>query len=159
MDQHDLDNRFAFHPARDSGVAERHEAVRDCLRIAAANLDDLCPDGREKSLAVTKLEEAMMWANAAIARHPADVIDVEKAAFDTGYGHGVAEGPCEARCTEAVPNEPAPAPDPAELGRRMADAATSAATAVLSTMPSSGIGTIGGEIAVAVARQAAERVW
>ncbi len=29
----------------------------------------LTPESREQSLAVTKLEEAMMWANAAIARN------------------------------------------------------------------------------------------
>jgi hypothetical protein len=28
-----------------------------------------CPECREKSLALTKVEEAVMWANAAIARH------------------------------------------------------------------------------------------
>lgn len=27
------------------------------------------PDGREKTLAFTALEEVMMWSNAAIARH------------------------------------------------------------------------------------------
>lgn len=28
-----------------------------------------CPDSREKSLAMTKLEECSMWANASIARN------------------------------------------------------------------------------------------
>ena len=32
-------------------------------------LNDLCPDSREKSLAMTKLEECVMWANASIARN------------------------------------------------------------------------------------------
>jgi hypothetical protein len=31
-------------------------------------LSDTIPPGREQALFVTKLEEAMMWANAAIAR-------------------------------------------------------------------------------------------
>lgn len=31
-------------------------------------MDNLCPDSRELSLAITKLEEAIMWANASIAR-------------------------------------------------------------------------------------------
>ena len=32
-------------------------------------LVDECPDSRELSVALTKLEEAVMWANAAIARN------------------------------------------------------------------------------------------
>lgn len=43
------------------------------LRAAAKQLSDLfdcnCPPSRELSLAQTKLEEAIMWANAAIARN------------------------------------------------------------------------------------------
>ena len=34
----------------------------------SAFIDSLCPDSREKSLAITKIEESVMWANAAIAR-------------------------------------------------------------------------------------------
>jgi hypothetical protein len=32
-------------------------------------IDNNCPDSREKSLAMTNLEQAVMWANAAIARN------------------------------------------------------------------------------------------
>jgi len=28
---------------------------------------DACPDGRERALAITKLQECRMWANAAVA--------------------------------------------------------------------------------------------
>jgi hypothetical protein len=68
MDGGELLNRFAFHPATTQGRQEDHQKVRDvCLR-AAERVVELCPPGREQSLAVTKLEEAMMWANAGIAR-------------------------------------------------------------------------------------------
>lgn len=57
-----------------------HEAVRGALGNVARNLDVWVPDGREKATALTKLEEAMMWANAGIARQgpagPAPLVDV-----------------------------------------------------------------------------------
>ena len=31
-------------------------------------VEELCPDGREKALAMTKLEEVMFWGNVALAR-------------------------------------------------------------------------------------------
>jgi hypothetical protein len=43
--------------------------VRRILLTATEDLVDLMPPGREASLAATKMEEAMFWANAAIARH------------------------------------------------------------------------------------------
>lgn len=69
MDTPDIENRFAFHPA-DEEKGKRHEFVRDQCLILAQDLNDELPEGREKSLAITKLEEVMFWANAAIARPP-----------------------------------------------------------------------------------------
>lgn len=47
---------------------ERYVLLRDLLKECKESIDLYCPDGREKSLAFTRLEEAFMWANAAIGR-------------------------------------------------------------------------------------------
>lgn len=70
MDPADLVNRFRYHPATTPGRMAAHERVRLACHHVAGMINDLCPEGREKSLAVTKLEEAMFWANAALARRP-----------------------------------------------------------------------------------------
>lgn len=63
-----LKNRFAYHPATTQDRQDAHEDIRcEAYRLAAIIQNDI-PDGREKSLALTKVEEAMFWANAAIAR-------------------------------------------------------------------------------------------
>ena len=69
MDKRELDNRFMFHPAKDQIAKDSHEAIRDYCLQTAEFLDGLLPECREKSLAITKLEEVMFWANAAIARN------------------------------------------------------------------------------------------
>lgn len=69
MDIADLNNRFAFHAATDDEKRAQHGSVRAACLEAALVIDDLAPDCREKSLAITALEEAMMWGNAAIARN------------------------------------------------------------------------------------------
>lgn len=69
MNQEDLNNRFGYHPATaENGRGDTHAIVRmKCLELASS-LNALIPEGREASLAITHLEETMMWANAAVAR-------------------------------------------------------------------------------------------
>lgn len=64
----DLEKRFAFHPADTELRRNKHEYVRAVMRQVADSMDVSLPEGREKALVLTKLEEAMFWANAAIAR-------------------------------------------------------------------------------------------
>jgi hypothetical protein len=64
----DLWNRFAYHRP-DEEKATRHEQLRDTIRVAAEAVYDLVPSGREQSVAIKALEDAMMWGNAGIARH------------------------------------------------------------------------------------------
>lgn len=65
----ELENRFEFHPADNAAKRSLHAQVRAAARNFAEELDILLPESREKSLAFTGAETAMMWGNAAIARH------------------------------------------------------------------------------------------
>ena len=64
----DLQKRFTYHPPKGDQPL-KYSQVRQHAKYLAVQIDDLCPDSREKSLALTKLEEAVFWANAAIARN------------------------------------------------------------------------------------------
>ena len=70
MDQSDIDNRFAFHAATNDEKRNAHASVREQCRVLATALNESLPDGREKSLAITHLEQVMFWGNAALARPP-----------------------------------------------------------------------------------------
>ena len=63
-----IDKAFSYHAPK-GNQPERYEGIRFEARQLALKIKDFCPDSREKSLAMTKLEEAAMWANAAIARN------------------------------------------------------------------------------------------
>lgn len=63
-----IDNRFTHHPP-DALKQEHHEKVRAQFKALAKDMEADLPAGRERSLVITKLEEALMWANAAIARN------------------------------------------------------------------------------------------
>lgn len=64
----DIKRRFTYHPPK-AGQPEKYTFLRDEALNLAKHINSMCPDSREKSLAITKLEEAVMWANAAIARN------------------------------------------------------------------------------------------
>ncbi|MGV9818407.1 Acb2/Tad1 domain-containing protein [Nocardia xishanensis] len=64
----DIDHRFDFHPATTEEKRAEHGSVRAACRDLAHKFDRDLPPGREKALAITQLEQAMFWANAAIAR-------------------------------------------------------------------------------------------
>lgn len=66
----DLDVRFTYHPPT-GDQPQRYETLRAKARELAELVVDATPESREQSLALTHIEEAVMWANAAIARRSA----------------------------------------------------------------------------------------
>jgi len=67
LDQAELGTRFTYHTPKE-GQPEKYQKLRNMGGELALSFVEHCPASRELSLAVTKLEEAIMWANAAIAR-------------------------------------------------------------------------------------------
>lgn len=68
----EMEHRFKFHPANTELKANAHDEARAaCLRLAQ-ELGNIVPEGREWSVVLTKIEEAMFWANAGIARKVRD---------------------------------------------------------------------------------------
>jgi hypothetical protein len=63
-----IENNFMSHIPKD-GQAEKYEAIREKAKEFAYLIDELCPIGREKAVAITNLETSVMWANASIARN------------------------------------------------------------------------------------------
>ena len=63
-----LISAFTYHAPK-PGQPEKYIVLREHAKGLAMLINDNCPDSREKSLAITKLEECVMWANASIARN------------------------------------------------------------------------------------------
>lgn len=68
LTREELDRRFTYHPPKE-GQPEKYEIIRGDAKGLAVLLISACPASRELSLALTKLEEVVFWANASIARH------------------------------------------------------------------------------------------
>lgn len=68
MSQYDVNHIYAHHPTHD-GQLRRYKCIREGAKLMAKLILDSCPDSRERSLALTNMEQSVMWANAAIARN------------------------------------------------------------------------------------------
>lgn len=69
MNNGDLDRIFDHHPPTTDEEVLAHEQVRAAFKDIARTMSNL-PSGRERSLVLTKLEEASFFAHAAIGRGP-----------------------------------------------------------------------------------------
>lgn len=65
---YEIQKRFTYHAPK-PGQQDRYETIREIARGFAGFIGENCPDSRERAVALTKLEECVMWANASIARN------------------------------------------------------------------------------------------
>lgn len=66
MKAEQIENIFTYH-APFGSQTECYGELRQKAREIAFTIEALCPESREKSLAITNLQQAIMWANASIA--------------------------------------------------------------------------------------------
>lgn len=66
MNKEQIINNFTYHKPTDDMIP-KFEELRNKARELSLLIDELVPDGREKSLAQTKLQEVVMWSNAGIS--------------------------------------------------------------------------------------------
>ena len=63
-----IENNFKYHAPNKRNVGQ-HKMIRDAGKTYAKIIFHNVPEGREQSLAITKLEEVVMWATAGIVRN------------------------------------------------------------------------------------------
>lgn len=63
-----IEHDFSYHAPKGDQV-ERYQQIRDKAKEFALLIAELTPYSREQSLALTNLEQAVFFANAAIARN------------------------------------------------------------------------------------------
>lgn len=66
MNAEQIENVFTYHPPFGT-QQERYVAIRDKAKELAHMVNNFCPESREKSLALTNLQQAVQMANASIA--------------------------------------------------------------------------------------------
>jgi hypothetical protein len=63
-----IENNFSYHAPKE-GQPEIYEQIRNKAKELAYLIDEATPKSREQALAFTNLEQAIFWANAAVARN------------------------------------------------------------------------------------------
>ena len=64
-----IEKSFTYHPPRDEAEIRAYQDIRASAKTLALIIDEIVPDSREKSLAITALEQVVFWSNAGVARH------------------------------------------------------------------------------------------
>lgn len=68
ISEEEFNKRFSYHPPKSDAV-DYFDSIRALGGDFASFVNEHCPESRESALAITKIEEAIMWANASIARN------------------------------------------------------------------------------------------
>jgi len=63
-----IEKNFTYHVPTEDDISVL-SMIRQTAKDFVYLLDEFCPDSRERSLAITKIEESVMWANASIVRN------------------------------------------------------------------------------------------
>lgn len=120
ISEEEIKDRMSYHPATPS-AAVAYDRLRQAAITFALSAVSMTPAGREQSLMVTHIEDALMWGSKAIARTtPADLTDT-------------------ARVARVLPVDetanPAPSDDEVSLGDHPGEAVDKAVLDVLATEP------------------------
>lgn len=69
MPDFDVEHLFKYHPPTpEQQVA--YDNLTSAFKVAADAILAYCPDTAERTLAIRKLQETRMWANASVALNP-----------------------------------------------------------------------------------------
>lgn len=71
MTAEQLESIFTYHAPFGTQQA-RYVALRTAAKAFAVVVNESCPESREKSLAITRIQEACQMANASIAIHESE---------------------------------------------------------------------------------------
>ena len=71
MDPDGLAHIFTYHPPTAADIPA-YEGIRGAGQDMASTIAALAPPSRERSIAIQKVREAVMWANAARACNPTE---------------------------------------------------------------------------------------
>ena len=69
MTNPEISDLFTYHPPRDDADVSLHEHVRETIGAATKAIAERLPQSRERALFITTMQQAAMWANAALALH------------------------------------------------------------------------------------------
>ncbi len=68
MSLNEISSRFKTYPMDDK-AKRKSDKIRGDVADLADTIDMYCTESREKSIALTKLEECLMWVNKCLSRN------------------------------------------------------------------------------------------